>query len=232
MTTYMEIVNKVIKRTNEVQTDATNFASVIGVQAAIKDSVIDSLDKIYQKKYKWPFLATEHTQVLTPGVQTYDWEEDFLSADWTSFYIQKSQPLNVSTHNLEFIEREEWYRYYRSTDLNYDSPEGNMPRFVFSGHMDGYGVSPRPDRAYTLRYNYFRNPERPVLFDDVIDLPTEYEYLLIQGGLMHMYLFYDNNERSAIAEKRFDDGLKDMTQVLIGNNLDHVYAGVVNRVNW
>ena len=41
MTTYMEIVNKVIKRTNEVQTDATNFANVIGVQAAIKDSVIE-----------------------------------------------------------------------------------------------------------------------------------------------------------------------------------------------
>lgn len=228
MTTYIDIVNKVIKRTNEVQLDASNFATVIGVQAVVKDAVIDTLDKIYQKKYKWPFLATTKTEVMTIGDQEYPWPADLLSVDWHSFQLQKDDVLNVKSKYLEAIEREEWFRRYRDDDMDSGAVGLRQPDFVFSNHGNGFAVTPRPERAYTVKYNYFRNADRPVNHDDVLDIPQEYEYLLVQGALIHMYTFYDNNERSQLAETRFDAGLDDMVMTLIGNNFEHVYAGQVN----
>lgn len=228
MTTYMEIVNKVIKRTNEVQLDSSTFDTVIGVQAVVKDAVIDTMDKIYQKKYKWPFLASSKTEVLTIGDQEYTWPADMLSVDWHSFQIQKDDILNVKSTYLEAIEREQWYRYWRDADVDSGTDGLRMPEKVFSNHGNGFALTPRPEKAYTVKYNYFRNAVRPVAFDDVLDIPQEYEYLLVQGALVHMYTFYDNNDRSQLAEKRFDEGLEDMVMVLIGNNFEHVYAGQVN----
>lgn len=228
MTTYLDIVNKLIRRLNEVQLDSSNFATVGGVQAMLKDGVIDTLDQIFQHKYKWPFLAVDATQVLTIGDQQYAWPANFLSVDWKSFKMNKDDALGVRNKQLKFINREEWYAYYRDDDYDSNPSGRNLPEFVFNDHGLGWGISPNPDRAYTINYKYFRQGERPELYSDVIDLPQEYEYLLIQGGLMHGYLFMDNNERSQIAEKRRDDGIQDMANTLLGNQSEHMYTGVVH----
>lgn len=228
MTTYLDIVNKLIRRMNEVELDSSNFATVGGVQAMLKDGVIDTLDQIFQHKYKWPFLAVDETQVLTIGDQEYPWPDDFLSVDWKSFRMVKDDTLGVRNRRLKFINREEWYESYRDDDYDSNPSGRNLPEFVFNNHGLGWGLSPNPERAYTINYKYFRQGIRPELYSDVIDLPQEYEYLLIQGGLMHGYLFMDNNERSQIAEKRRDDGIQDMANTLLGNQAEHMYTGVVN----
>jgi hypothetical protein len=234
----MDIVNKLCRRVNEVQLTVDNFATVIGVQAAMKDGIIDTLDQIFQNKYKWPFLAQESSQLLVPGQMEYDLPTGFLSMDWKSFQLQADATLGIRSKYLRQIEREEWYEYVRDLDTDAiiyapvpPGPGRNMPTGVFSGHGMKFGIFPNPDRAYTVKYRWFKNPDRPVLFSDPITIPQEYEYVLIQGGLMHMYLFYDNNERSTIAEKRRDDGISDMVNTLLGNNVEHVYAGQVNGVN-
>lgn len=229
MTTYIEIVNKLCRRLNEVEIPEDQFDSVIGVQAMLKDGIIDTLDMIFQTKYKWPFLATEATVVMTPSDQEYAWPADFLSVDWKSFRMVKDDVLGVRNKTLKFLNREEWYAYYRDDDYDSNPSGRNLPEFVFNNHGLGWGISPNPDRAYTINYKYFRQAVRPEAATDVIDLPQEYEYLLIQGGLMHGYLFLDNNERSTIAEKRRDDALRDMSNTLLGNQAEHMYAGTVNQ---
>lgn len=227
MTTYMEIVNKVIKRINEVEVDETTFSDVIGVQATVKDAVIDTLDRIIQKKWKWPFLATDTSVVLTPGDQEYPWPEDFLSVDWNSFQMQKDTNLNVAARHLDVIEREEWYRLFRDDDKN-SLPLGlRQPVYVFSNHGKGWGITPCPDKAYTINYRYFMNPARPSEWDDELIIPKEYEYLIVHGALAHMYTFLDNNERATIQQQMFDDGLDDMVKTLIGNNFEHAYSGMI-----
>ena len=229
MTTYLQIVNKLIRRVNEVQLDSSNFASATGVQAMLKDGIIDTLDMIFQHKYKWPFLAVDETQVLTAGDQQYPWPDDFLSVNWKSFRLVKDDVLGVRNKALVHINQEEWYESYRDQDYDAGATGLNLPRFVFNDHGLGWGVSPNPDRAYTINYKYFRQGIRPELHSDVIDIPQEYEYLLIQGGLMHAYAFYDNNERSQMTEKRRDDGIADMVNTLLGNQSEHMYSGVVDH---
>ena len=229
MTTYIEIVNKLCRRVNEVQVLDDQFDSVIGVQAMLKDGIIDTLDQIFQHKYKWPFLAVEATQVLTISDQQYPWPDDFLAVDWKSFRLVKDDVLGVRNRHLRNINREEWYSYYRDDDYDSNPSGRNLPEFVFNDHGSGLCISPNPNQSYTINYKYFRKSVRPEIFSDIIDLPKEYEYLLIQGGLMHAYLFYDNNERSQIAEKRRDDGIADMANTLLGNQAEHMYAGVVDH---
>lgn len=232
MTTYLEMVNKLIRRVNEVELDSSNFASARGVHGAIKDGIVDTLDKIYQRKYKWPFLAVLQTQVLTAGDQQYSWPADFLSVDWNSFQLQKDETLNVASKTLKVLQREEWYRYRRDGDTD-SLPDGrNIPVYVFSDQGLGWGVTPNPERAYTIKYTYYKNPVRPTLYSDEILLPKEYEFVVMAGALYHMYLFYDNNERATIAKEERDVGIADMVNSLLANNMEHMYAGVVNGVNW
>ncbi|KKL57466.1 hypothetical protein LCGC14_2235150, partial [marine sediment metagenome] len=43
---YLELTNRVIRRFNEVELTAANFAAAVGFQAFIKDSVNDSIQDI------------------------------------------------------------------------------------------------------------------------------------------------------------------------------------------
>jgi len=227
MTTYMDFCNQIIKRVNEVQLSDTTFDDVIGVQAVIKDAVIDGLNKIFQTKYKWPFSAVTGTQLMTIGTQEYPWPDRFQSVDWASFQVQKDVALAINDRHLPAIQREEWYERFRDNDFDAGADGRNFPQFVFSNHGMGWGLTPSPNKAYTIKFKYWANPLMPIEFDDVLPIPAEFEPVLVQNCLMHMYTFYDNNERSTIAETRFEKGLKDMVVVLLGNNWEHAYDGRV-----
>lgn len=228
-TTYLSIVNSILIKINEVQLTASTFNSALGVHAMVKEGVIDTINKINQtENVKWPFYAVEQTVPLVAGTQEYAWPSNFASVDWKSFQIQKDDTLGIRNSFLTAIEREQWYRYLRDND--YDArPNGiRIPELVFSTHGNGFGISPSPDRDYTLKYRYFKNPVVPTLSTDEIPTPAQFDYVIKAGGLYQAYLFYDNNERSQIAMTDRDQGIKDMVRVMIGNNFEHVYAGVVD----
>lgn len=228
-TTYLQAVNNVLIRINEVQLTSANFNSVIGVHAMVKTGVINAIDKINQtESVKWPFYAVEQTVTLVAGTQEYAWPDNFQSVDWKSFQIQKDDTIGNRNKFLTSIEREQWYRYLRDSD--YDArPDGlNIPDYVFSTHGRGFGLSPSPKEAYTLKYRYFKNPVRPTLYSDEVPTPPEFDYVLEAGGLYQAYIFYDNNERATLMKQDRDDGIKDMVRVLIGNNFENVYSGVLN----
>jgi len=85
--TYLQLTNNVLRSLNEVELTSTNFASAIGPQAAAKDAVNDSIVDIVNAERQWPFNIVDTTQVLTPGIQTYDLPSTFKSVDWRSFYL-------------------------------------------------------------------------------------------------------------------------------------------------
>lgn len=231
-TTYLSIVNSILIKINEVQLTTSTFNSALGVHAMVKEGVIDVINKINQTEgVKWPFYAVEQTVPLVIGTQEYAWPSNFATVDWKSFQVQKDDTLLTRNVSLTVIEREQWYRYLRDND--YDArPSGlRVPEVVFSTHGNGFGISPSPDKAYTLKYRYFKNPTLPILPTDEIPTPTQFDYVLKAGGLYQAYLFYDNNERATIAMNDRDAGIKDMVRVMIGNNFEHAYAGVVYKQN-
>lgn len=252
MATYISMVNKLLRKVNEVEVTEAQFLDVIGVTATAKDAIIDALDKIYNKKHKWPFMAVLEDVTLTQNGIQYPFPEDMLSVDWNSFTCMPYQGLYKGEW-LRPINTQEYYRYYQTEDLNWIVNNGGQgqgsPRYVVSSEMknfftnqkgQNFVISPPPNRLktfpdsigdedYRITYRYYRKPTRPVQALDELDIPEEWEYVLFARALWHMYLFYDNNDRATLADADFQEGYKDMVTTLLTNNEHHVYTGQVEQ---
>lgn len=213
--TYLSLTNQVLRRLNEVEIAQSDFNNARGVQALAKDSVRNAVAKINQTEFEWPFNAAEHVQVLSPGQTEYSWPLYFKTADFNSFQIQKDTGLSVDYRGLDFIERDVWYKNYRDEDYN-AGPEGrDVPEFVFPAHGNGYGVTPSPDAAYTLRFRYFMGTSALQAFDDEVRIPDAFDATIVEGALYYMYMFRDNSEAANIAANVFEQGVKEMRTLLI-----------------
>lgn len=224
-TTYLELTNRVLRRLNEVELTSVNFLTARGVHVAVKDAVLDTVRKIYNKGYKWPFNSGTATQALSVGTEEYSWPASFESVEWNSFQIQKDTALNINNKRLIPITREEWYRYYRDLDFDADASVGrNVPEFVFETATGGWGVSPSPNQAYSVKFKYWTNPTEPSAHGDTTNIPTEFDYVITNGALYHMYLFMDNPDRTQLAEGAFRDGMNDMYNRYFGENHQHAHS--------
>jgi len=88
--TYLGLVNRVCKAMNEVELTSSNFASVIGFHADVKDAVNQAILDIYREEdYEWPFAWSSTTFVTTIGTMEYNMPAAFHKLDWDSFAIRR-----------------------------------------------------------------------------------------------------------------------------------------------
>jgi len=219
--TYISLCNQVLRRLNEVEVAEGAFDSVTGVQALVKDAVKAAVAKINQAEFEWPFNAAEETDTLVVGQEEYSWPSFYKIADWNSFQIQEDTALGVSYTTLKYIERDEWYKNHRDNDYSSGTDGISVPRFVFPSHGNGYGVSPSPDKAYTLKFRYYQNYSDISAADDVTRIPDSYDTVLVDGALYHLYMFKDNLEASQASFMAFEKGIKDL-QTLYINNYEYI----------
>ena len=217
--TYIDLCNKTLRRLNEVEIAEADFGSVRGVHALVKDAVKAAVAKINQAEFGWPFNAAEQTDVLVVGQEEYVWPQYFKVADWNSFQIQKDDSLGSSFKTLKAIEQDEWYQEYRDDDYTAGSSGRSIPDFVFPSHGNGYGVSPSPDKAYTVKFRYFMNYSDITNATDVTRIPESFDTVLIDGALYHMYMFKDNMESAQAAYMGFEKGIKDLQTLYINNTI-------------
>ena len=183
----------------------------------MKDAVKASVAKINQSEFEWPFNAAEETDTLIVGQEEYTWPTFFKVADYNSFQIQADTTLGVSFTTLKFIERDEYYSKYRDTDNASGAVGIAIPQFVFPSHGNGYGVSPSPNKTYSLKFRYFQNHSDITNFDDVTRIPDSYDTVLIDGALYHLYMFKDNIEAAQAAYGAYEKGIKDLQSLYINN---------------
>lgn len=225
--TYIHLVNRVLRRLGDVEIPEADFASVRGIQATAKDAVLDTIRQINTDKTEWPFNAVEHTQVLTVGVEEYAWPANFTSADWASFQIQKDDTLNINNKVLQDISREQWYRYLRDRDYDTGTDGKNIPEFVFPSHGQGWGISPSPNEEYTIKYRYYKNPDDLEAYDDQTTIPNKFDYVILAGALYHMNLYKENPDGIQLMKAAYEDGIRTMVNTLLPNNRI-LYAGMTN----
>lgn len=226
--TYLDLTNRVIRRINEVELTDTSFASAKGMQAVAKDCVVDAINEINQQRWEWPYHATDGSQLLTVGQNMYTWPLNFKSVDWQSFKIDRDDVLGVSSETLTEIDVDEFYRVFRDLDQG-ASPNGRQqPKYVFRNPKGGFGITPAPEKAYTISYLYYRNPTTLTLFSDTTDIPTQFDNVITFGALYHLNLFRENPQGEQIAEAKFQEGIKNMYEILVKDSPPYMYD---NRVN-
>lgn len=211
----------VLRRLNEVEIAQADFGTVRGVQALVKDAVKSSVAKINQAEFEWPFNAAEHTQVLTAGQTEYSWPSYFKIADFNTFQIQSDSSLNIGYKTLKPIERDEWYANHRDEDYTAGSTGRGAPDFVFPSHGSGFGVTPSPDKAYSIRFRYYQNYVDLINYNDQTRIPESFQNVIVDGALYHLYMFKDNLDAANAAFTAFSAGLKDL-QTLYINSYEYV----------
>jgi hypothetical protein len=218
-TSYIDLCNQTLRRLNEVEIAEADFSSARGVQALVKDAVKAAVAKINQAEFGWPFNAAEETDTLIVGQTEYTWPQYFKVADWNSFQIQANDNLGAGYKTLKFIEQDEWYSDHRDADYTAGVTGRDMPEYIFPAHGNGYGVSPSPNKAYTLKFRYFMNYSDITNATDVTRIPESYDTVLIDGALYHLYMFKDNMESAQAAFISFEKGIKDLQTLYINNNV-------------
>lgn len=213
--TFINLTNTLLRRLNEVEIADADFVGSRGVQALAKDAIRASIAKINQAEFEWPFNAAEHTQILSKGQTEYTWPAYFKQVDWNSFQIQADASLGVSYTHIGYMDRDLWYRDFRDDDYQAGAAGRAVPQFAFPAHGDGFGVTPSPDQAYSIKFRYYLNYSDLQQPTDVTRIPTTYDNVIVDGGMYHMYMFRDNMESAGISAQAFQQGLKEMQTLLI-----------------
>tara|TARA_E500000331_G_scaffold356205_1_gene413818 strand:+ start:1387 stop:2139 length:753 start_codon:yes stop_codon:yes gene_type:complete len=230
--TYLDLCNNVLRRINEVEFSSSDFDSATGLHAAVKDSVQHSIDKINSAEYEWPYNAASVTATLVAGTENYVFPVNFKTADFNSFQIQKDDTLGANFKTLRKIERDEYYNLYRDTDDNSASTGRGIPDFVFMAHGVGssdaqdlyFGVTPTPDKAYSLKYNYYRIPDRLQNATSTTRIPDHFAHVIIDGAVHFMFVFKENMDAAQLALMNFQQGIKEMQSQLV-----NTYERVTDR---
>ena len=220
-TTYIDLCNKALRRLNEVEIAEADFAGTRGVQSLVKDAVKAAIAKINQAEYEWPFNAAESSQTLTAGQTEYVWPSALKKVDWNSFQLQKDDSIGASFTSLSYMERDEWYAYHRDADYTAGASGRAAPTRVLPSHGTGFGVTPSPNKAYSVKFRYYLNYTDLTLFSDVTRVPTSFDTVIVDGALYHLYMFKDNIEAANVAYQALMSGIKDL-QTLFINNFEYV----------
>lgn len=242
--TYLALTNELLRRLNQTTVSEADFPSVRSIQATAKDCIRAAVAEISAKEKEWPFQYMSGTQLLVVGQNEYSLPVDCKSPDWESFYIQKDDILGVTTQSLRMISRDEWLQKYRSID--YDNPDGiEPPRYVFDssvGGVRGFGVTPIPDQAYTVKFEYYALETELSAYSDEVRIPKQYDFVILNGALKHFYMSKDNTQQGQVWMGEFDKTLNQMRHDLIpkkdnmvdtmvnfrGNNRKNTTFGVFN----
>ena len=229
--TYLSLVNQVLEQLNEVPLTEISFSSARGIHASAKNSVKYAIRKINATKFEWPFNHGTKTQVLTAGQVEYTWPTDFKKPDWNSFQLQKNDTLATGAKQLQFIKRDDYFHYFRDEDSN--SVTGRtVPIYVFEAHGTSFGVTPSPNQAYTVVYKYWKHPTDLTLYSDTTTIPSEFDYVIVAGGLAHLKTFKNDFEGYQATKAEFQDGIKDMTQIFLSTDTYMSDTRVDNSYNW
>ena len=70
--TYLSLINNVLRDMNEVELTASSFATSRGIQTAVKDYINRSIDDIINSDTEWPFTVAQATITTTTGTRLYD----------------------------------------------------------------------------------------------------------------------------------------------------------------
>ena len=212
---YLDITNEALKRINEVQLTSSTFGSAVGIQGLAKDAVNNSQRDIFKSEQECPFAYAETSQTLTAGTKEYSLTTGFLKIDIDTVLIDRNDDLNVEETHLTPLSYQEYIDRYKERDEQRDSGDFDTPRYVYLTPDYKLGVSPTPDKAYVVKYTYFKTATELSNATDVPEVSSQFKNTLIDGTMYHLYMMRDNAELAALSRRNFDEGIEKMRTILL-----------------
>lgn len=230
MSTYVTLVNQLLRRLNEVALNSSGdgFTTVKGVQALAKDSINNAIRHILQDGHEFPFLKTTYTHTLTALQKEYSFQSDFSTVDWDSFFLKVHTTAGNEPRLLKPISYEDYLQTYRVQDET--NTTGDAPIVVYQTYEDKFGISPPPNTDYEVEYVYFAFPNDLTAYNDTCIIPSRFDHIIVDGAMMYMMRFRSNDNQAQIHQMNFDKGIKSMRRLLLDDKL-RVRSTVIEQSN-
>lgn len=218
---FLGLVNDVNRRLNEVELNSSNFGGAIGFYSQAKEAVNSSIRLINQQEFEWPFNHNTEEQTLTAGTTRYSFPADTKYIDFDSFRIKQDDTLGNDTQKLSLISYEEYLN--RFVDQEYETSTGirELPRYVFRAPNQVWGVTPNPDKAYVVVFEYYSIPSELSAYTDVPTVPEQFRHIIVDGAMYYAYMFRGDLNSAQLSMQKFNEGLKNMRTIYI-NRYDYV----------
>lgn len=226
---YISLVNEVNRRLNEVELTSSNFSTAKGFYSQVKDSVNSSIRDVNQTHYEWPFNHELAEETLTAGTTRYAFPNDAGSIDFDTFRIKESATFGNATVKLGVVVYEDYLE--KSVDQEYgdNTSKRKVPTSVFQATNLEWGVTPPPDQAYEIVYEYYSVPSDLSSSTDVPTIPERFRHVIIDGAMYHAYMFRSNEQAANLAKSKFEEGLKRMRTILV-NRYTYMRTTAINQV--
>jgi hypothetical protein len=211
MATFLQLTNRVLERFNEPRLSSANFVGAVGFRQHAKQCVNDAIDEINNQQWEWPFNHTYTETTLTIGQQIYPLAATTKTVDWDTFQVTGFG----RSANLTLISYDQWSKNRRCLDEVAQTSDYNFPNWVARTQGNEFLISPKPDKAYIVKYERWILPTELVLPTDIPVIPYIYDSTIVNGAMKYAYLFRENFEASATMGKLFDNEVRAMRNVLI-----------------
>lgn len=226
---FLGLVNDVNRRLNEVELTSTNFASAAGFYGQAKDAVNASIRYLNQSEYNWPFNHVTQTTTLTANTSRYAYPSDAKVINFQTFRIKENTTLGNPTRRLTELAYEEYLDKYVEQEYNNSSNQG-LPLYVIQAPDLEFILTPEPDKAYEVVYEYYTFPTDLSAATDTTNIPERFRHIIIDGAMYHAYMFRSNAQAATIAKTKFDEGIKHMRSQLI-NRTPYVRSYMITRTS-
>lgn len=224
---FLGLVNDINRRLNEVELDSTNFASATGFYSQAKDSVNASIRYINQSEYNWPFNHVTQTTTLTANTSRYAFPSDAKVLNFQTFRIKENSSLGNATTRLTEMAYEEYLDKHIAQEYSTSVGQG-VPLNVVQAPDLEFILTPEPNQAYELVYEYYTFPTDLVNATDTTNIPERFRHIIVDGAMYHSYMFRSNMQATMAAKEKFDEGIKHMRSQLI-NRTPYVRSYMISR---
>ena len=211
---FLGLVNSINRRLNEVELTSANFATALGFYSQAKDSVNASIRYINQSEYYWPFNHTTQTTTLVANQSRYAFPADAKVINFNSFRIKENTSLGNATTRITEIAYEDYLDRYVEQEYSSSLGQG-VPTQVAQAPNLEFIMTPEPDKAYELVYEYYTFPTDLAIATDVPTIPERFQHIIIDGAMHYGYLFRGDTQNALVMKEKFDEGIKHMRSQLI-----------------
>ena len=223
---FLELVNEINRRLNEVELTTTTFTTATGFYQTAKDAVNSSIRHINHEEFSWPWNHREEEETLSAGIVRYSYPEDAKLINMDSFRIKKNTTLNVETKKLKSMDYQEYLDNYVDHEYNTSTNIRTVPRNIIRTPSQEFIFYPCPDKAYEVVYEYYQNPVSLSLSSDVPTIPKEFQHVIVDGAMFYAYQFRGDNQSAQISQQKFEQGIKYMRSLYI-NRYDYLRSSMI-----
>lgn len=222
--TFLVLANKVIRHFNEVQLTSTNFSAATGFQDFVKDSILDAVRIIEQSEQEWPWRWNAASQTLTGTTQDYSFPTTTLDTtdkiDWDSFVLKRDDTLDptVTEKRIQYISWDQYLHDYAARDANISTGDASIrePKFVtWRQEEDKYRLTPTPDRAYTIGFEWWGFRADMSAHGDTTRIPQRFDHVIDRYAKSFCYDWRGDESRAAKLFNAGDSGVSDMKISLV-----------------